>query len=104
MDGYTWNGDPYEYNHYNTRFTIDYFIGKEPKEYIPAKLNMSLLDTEEYNQLVSTIIAYVDENLARFITGDRNINDWDAYLGEFPKMNLDRLLAITQEAYTRAGK
>jgi putative aldouronate transport system substrate-binding protein len=104
MDGYTWNGDPYEYNHYSTRFTIDYFIGKEPKEYIPAKLNMSLQDTEEYNQLVSTIIAYVDENLARFITGDRNLNDWDAYLGEFPKMNLDRLLVITQEAYTRAVK
>jgi putative aldouronate transport system substrate-binding protein len=104
MDGQVWNGDPYEYNYYSTRFIIDHYIGKEPAEYVPPRLSMSLAEMDEYNQLLATIMAYVNENVAQFIVGDKSLNNWDAYLAEFQRMNLDRLISITQEAYNRAIK
>ena len=63
---------------------------------------MSLQEMDEYNQLLSTIMGYVEENVIRFIVGDRSLDTWDAYLAEFQRMNLDRLLTITQAAYSRA--
>ena len=102
MDGQTWNGDPYEYNYYATKFVLDYYVGKEPKEYLPSRLNMPLDEMDEYNQLLSTITAYVNENMTRFIIGDQSLEQWETYLGEFDKMDLDRLISITQEAYDRS--
>jgi putative aldouronate transport system substrate-binding protein len=47
-----------------------------------------------------TIGTYVDEMLARFVTGDLDIDkNWDSYLKQLNDMNLPKLLAAYQEAY-----
>ncbi len=50
--------------------------------------------------LESTIKDYVDEMIARFITGDVSIESgWANYVKELDKMGIDELLSIYQEAY-----
>jgi len=54
----------------------------------------------ELADLQKTISDYVDEMLARFITGDANIDaEWDSYLQVLNDMNIERYLQIYQEAY-----
>jgi putative aldouronate transport system substrate-binding protein len=57
------------------------------------------------NNLHSTILAYVRESFARFVTGDLNIDtDWNKYLAEFDKMGLKEVIAASQSAYDRMNK
>jgi putative aldouronate transport system substrate-binding protein len=55
----------------------------------------------ELSDLETTLNDYVNESVARFITGDLDIesNDWANYLGELDKIGVDRYVEIKQEAY-----
>jgi putative aldouronate transport system substrate-binding protein len=56
----------------------------------------------EYVELQTTINDYVTEMIARFITGDADVNArWEEYLDELDKIGLDRYLQITQDAYEK---
>jgi putative aldouronate transport system substrate-binding protein len=63
-------------------------------------LYFPLEDVEEIAQLEAVIYPYVEESLARFVTGDASIDgDWDAHLAELKKLGLDRYLELVQKAY-----
>jgi len=50
----------------------------------------------------STIISYVQESYARFVTGDLSIDrDWDRYVGEFGRMSLSNVIGAAQSAWDR---
>lgn len=54
----------------------------------------------EIADLSKTINDYVNEMIARFTTGDANLDkDWESYIDNLESMNIDRLLEIYQEAY-----
>jgi putative aldouronate transport system substrate-binding protein len=54
----------------------------------------------EIADLEKTILDHVKEMMARFITGDSDIDkNWDAYLKNLDNMNLKRYLEIYQAAY-----
>jgi putative aldouronate transport system substrate-binding protein len=56
-------------------------------------------------ELHSTILSYVQESFARFVTGDLSIDrDWDSYVAEFNKMGLADVIRVTQSAYDRMNK
>jgi putative aldouronate transport system substrate-binding protein len=64
-------------------------------------------EQEVMDELHNTILTYVKESFARFVTGDLDINkDWETYLGEFDKMGLKDVIRATQSAWDRmnAGK
>jgi putative aldouronate transport system substrate-binding protein len=62
-------------------------------------------EQEVMDSLHSTILSYVQESFARFVTGDLNIDrDWDAYIAEFSKMGLPEVIRVTQSAYDRMMK
>jgi putative aldouronate transport system substrate-binding protein len=62
-------------------------------------------EQEVINELHSTILTYVQESFARFVTGDLNIDtDWNKYLAEFDKMGLKEVIAASQSAYDRMNK
>lgn len=74
--------------------------------YIPSldsimpPLAFSAEQSSEMADLKKTIFDYVDEMVARFITGDVDIEEyWDNYTQELENMNLKRYLEIYQEAY-----
>ena len=60
--------------------------------------------TEEQSKKISeyavSVGAYANSATIRFITGDLNIDtDWEAYLAEMQKMDVDGYIAVIQEAY-----
>ena len=60
--------------------------------------------TEEQSKQISeytvSIGAYANSATIRFITGDMDIeNDWQTYLDEMDKMNLEGYIKVMQDAY-----
>ncbi|UUZ97346.1 extracellular solute-binding protein [Paenibacillus sp. P25] len=54
----------------------------------------------EIADLEKTILDYVKEMMARFVTGDSDIDkNWDSYVKNLDSMNLKRYLEIYQQAY-----
>jgi len=52
--------------------------------------------------LRSDIKTYTSETIAKFITGELNLDsDWDAYVANMESMNIERLREITEAAYQR---
>jgi putative aldouronate transport system substrate-binding protein len=75
------------------------------KKSVPFNLAFTLDESREYAELNRLIIDYVEQSLARFVTGDLDLNrDWDRYLADLERMGLRRLIAITQAAFDRQWK
>jgi len=80
---------------------IQYTLNKNPV--------VGLVYTEKEQEVITefhpTILSYVRESFARFVTGDLNIDrDWDAYLAEFSKMGLTEVIGAAQSAWTRMNR
>ena len=53
----------------------------------------------------TTILEYVRESWARFVTGDLSIDrNWDSYVAEFDRMGLRDVLNVTQSAWDRMNR
>lgn len=61
--------------------------------------------SEDENIQLSTyatdIEAYTEEQVVKFITGAKSLDEWDNYVSTLNKMHLDKYLAIYQAAYDR---
>lgn len=61
--------------------------------------------TEEEQKVVdtigSTISTHVEEELAKFMLGKRDISEWDAYVAEIEAMGLEQLKEVQISAYAR---
>jgi len=94
-------------------FDILYPLGRtinEFKKYMKLDSVVAGLIYNEQEQEVmrdyhSTILSYVREYFARFVTGDLDIDrDWDAYINDFNRMGLSNVIRVTQSAYDRMFK
>ena len=47
------------------------------------------------------IFTYLDENITMFITGERPLSDFDAFLSQLSRLNIDGLLEIYQNSFDR---
>jgi putative aldouronate transport system substrate-binding protein len=83
------------------QYTIEYGTPyAQPEDSYVPPLVYTEDQASEIGDLKTTIKGYVDENIALFITGVRDIDtEWDDYLEEFEALNLDRYLEILQTAY-----
>jgi putative aldouronate transport system substrate-binding protein len=85
--------------------TIEAFVSYRNPDASVAGLVYNEEEQEVVDSLHSTILSYVRESFARFVTGNLNIDrDWDAYLAEFNKMGLEDVIRVTQSAYDRMNK
>ena len=87
------------------------YVNTEPYEAKKADISMvmpsffSEEDNAEIARLQTTIINYVDESTAAFVTGNKSIdNDWDAYITELGNLGLADYLAIYQRYYDEYKK
>lgn len=62
---------------------------------------MNLEESEEYNALVSDISTHVNEQILRFVMGDRDLSEYDMFLEELETMGMSRLVELKQAAYNR---
>lgn len=88
------------------------YLNTEP--YAAKKADISMVmpsfffsedDNAEIARLQTTIINYVDESTAAFVTGNKSIDkDWDAYIAELENLGLSDYLAIYQRYYDEYKK
>jgi putative aldouronate transport system substrate-binding protein len=75
------------------------------KPYLPVEVwesfNPTFDESEEMSFYWTDIQAYIKENIAAFIVGNRSLDEWDAYVAEFDKMGLQEYMAIYQTQYER---
>lgn len=50
------------------------------------KVTLSTDENEEYANIITAVDTYVDEQRAKFITGDRSLDEWDAFIEEVQGM------------------
>ncbi|MFY9297150.1 MAG: ABC transporter substrate-binding protein [Caldicoprobacterales bacterium] len=88
---------------------LEIILYEATKQYEPFRPDYTevlppLVFTEEQSNeladLEKTIQDYVEQMVARFITGDADLeNDWDNYVSTLEDMGIDRYVEIIQEAY-----
>lgn len=95
------NERDYQYTLAKDYFTAGSFANDD-------KIVNGLIYNEEESEIINSIynpaITYVEESWARFILGDLDINsdaDWNSYVQELSKMNLDEAIAATQSCLDR---
>jgi len=77
--------------------------------YRPAEVIPKLIYTSDETDLIAEIEVnlknYVDESLAAFVTGNKDIDaEWDSYLAELDKIGLKTYLEVVQTVYDRMYK
>ena len=98
------DNDPYPLQLVLDTSTRDKMLPYAPSDdLVVPPLQFTVDEAAEMSDYGSTILSYVRESLARFVVGDLDIDssDWNTYLAEFRRMNLDRVLEIMQTAYER---
>lgn len=90
--------DGYERRLYNVTQEYEPFAPDTSMVYPKTYANPDHVD--ELSKLKTAIQDLTDESIARFITGDLDIeNDWDKYVSDLETAGLARYLEILQEAY-----
>ena len=57
-------------------------------------------ETTEYSEILTNVKDYVKLATAQFITGVKNIDsDWDSYLGDLERYNVNRFVELYQKGY-----
>lgn len=64
-------------------------------------INLTVEESTEYNTMYSDIETYMDENIVKFIVGDKSLDEFDAYVDALMGMGLEKCVAIEQAAYDR---
>ena len=99
-DGQAWNGDPTDAE-YMIATTVPGLLGKGPEE-VCTLILYDEDQTAEIADIQITLTTYVKESIARFATGDLDLDkDWDSYLQELENIGLSKYIEISQAAYDR---
>ncbi len=99
-DGMAWNGNPLDGEKVKADAITAYY-GKGPDKIVEKQL-FEAEEYEEYAELFATIDAFVKQNVASFITGEKDIDkDWDAFQQELKNYGVDRYLELSQIGYDR---
>ncbi|MDF2719083.1 MAG: transporter substrate-binding protein, partial [Paenibacillus sp.] len=105
------NYGTYTWIDYNALLTTS---GKETKEAYAvvgkydSKLQPKPALTEKENEVLTTVGQSVskhrEENITRFILGEKGMDQWDAYVGEAKKLGVDQVVKVYKDAYDRVLK
>mgnify|MGYP003461718101 FL=1 len=72
-----------------------------PDDKIIPKVNYTLDENDQITTILADVNTYVDEMIAKFVTGNVGFNQWDTYKQNLEKMGVDTYVEITQKAYER---
>ncbi|MFS0726425.1 hypothetical protein [Paenibacillus sp. 1P07SE] len=79
---------------------VEGYVPAFPEEVI-AKLSYTPEELRQIANQKTVIDNYVNESAVAFITGNRPLSQWDAYLAELEKMGLEDYLKVAQAAFDR---
>lgn len=69
------------------------------QEYIIPDLSNSVEESGEYSTIMNEVNKYVYENMYAFISGSKSLDEFDAFVEQIKKMNIERALEIKQKGY-----
>lgn len=67
----------------------------------PPSATMTDAEVSRYNEVMSDIHTYVTENINKFIIGQRSMDEWDAYVAEVERLNIQQAIGAKQAALER---
>ncbi len=76
--------------------------GMDDDYVIPSTVSLSAEETTEATNIYSDIQTLCLESIAKFITGEKSMDEFDAFVENIKAMNIEGYLAIYQDAYDRA--
>ncbi len=83
--------------HWETQKTEKYW----PEMTLPRNLFMDLEISDEFAELKTNITNHVQKNTSMFITGARDLSEWDDYVKELQQFGLERYIEIYRDAYNQ---
>ncbi|GIP33992.1 extracellular solute-binding protein [Paenibacillus sp. J2TS4] len=81
-----------------------YAYEEAPKYAFPVQVvipNLRPDEGERYNLLNDSINTHYEEAMARFIMGERSLDEWDAYVEEAYNLGLEEMIELHQTAWDR---
>jgi len=81
-------------------FSVDYFANHLEQRPV---LKYSVDDQKKRSDLMATLQAYVLAQVTAFVSGDRAMADWDAFLGEAEAKGFSQVKDLDQAAYEAAN-
>lgn len=67
----------------------------------PSNAVMTQEENEEYARINADIHTYAEENITKFVTGEQDMAEFDAFVENLKSMNLEQVTAIKQAALDR---
>ncbi len=67
----------------------------------PSGAIMTQEENEEYARINADIHTFAEENIAKFVTGERDLAEFDTFVQDLISMDLDAVIAIKQAALDR---
>ena len=93
--------DPEDKTQLNAK-SYEYYFDKHPEKVLPL-LHYTEDEAGQIQEALSNIPTYVNQTMAEFITGARDIETgWDSYMSELKGMGLDEWQKSAQAAYDRS--
>lgn len=71
------------------------------KSLMPPGVTLTTEENNEFGKIMNDINIFKDEMYFKFITGTESIDNFDKYIAQLKKMNIDRAIQIEQTAYDR---
>ncbi|MBQ2742608.1 MAG: extracellular solute-binding protein, partial [Oscillospiraceae bacterium] len=82
--------------------TTDFILEHTYPELDPTRyLSFSAADATKVTDYNTTLKTFVEENIMKFIIGQRPLTEWDKFQAELSELSVDELLAVYEEAYNR---
>jgi len=66
-----------------------------------AGISMNVQESQQYYGLYSDIETYEDENIVKFIVGDKSLDEFDDFVATLKQMGVDQCVELEQAAYDR---
>lgn len=68
---------------------------------LPSGISLTAEESEDYQVKFSDIQTYLEENISKFVVGDRDLSEWDAFIDEVWGLGLQDCMDIYQGAMDR---
>lgn len=81
-----------------------YDLARKHDSFFPVKPQYIVSELSNVTLLQTAVDKHRNEQITRFILGERPLDQWDQYVAEAKKVGLDELMKITQTAYDRLKK
>ena len=97
-----WNGDPYNGEKFKAD-ALKAYIGKGPKKVFDTA-SYTLDEMEELSFIEAQIKQHAQQEIPKFILGRRSLDEYDKFLEELNKMDMERYIKLLQSGYDRMHK